>query len=880
MIAATARLLERYFNLRYDQTVTYLNRVVVSLAALAFILLATLIVAFDDVTDGRTGLSSLQMGDIAPSDIFAPESRTYVSQVLTQQRREAAAAGVSSIYAPPNPEIARQQTDLAGRILNFIDNVRRSAFDTVDQKTRDIEEITALALDRDTIRQLLELDNETWQDVSDQVIAVLERVMRADIRETNLPSVRAQIPNQVGVRFSEIEAQIIVAIVGDLTRPNSFPDEEATQAAREDAAAGIPDETRSFERGQIVVSGGTRIGPADFEALQQLGLLRTDDRRVQGIIEALLGSTVVMVIVGLYIARFEPVLLYREPRLLTLLAAIFLFVLVGARLGLNGEVYIYPTSALALIYVAIQGPHSAVIGTLGLAFLVGLMANNSLEFATLVAVGGIIGGLTLRRSERLNSYFFAGLMVAISNMAVAALFNLGVMDGTNATNLALLVIYSLLNGILTAAAAMAGMYIITLLFNLPTALKLVELSQPNQPLLQRLLREAPGTYQHSLQVGNLSEQAANAIGANAELTHVAALYHDIGKMLNLAFFTENQRDISNPHDTLNDPYRSADIIIGHVTGGDEMAKHYRLPNRIRDFIREHHGTSEVFVFYQQALILAGDDESMVDPDDFRYPGPRPQSRETAIMMLADSCEAAVRSRQPKNNQEIEETVRSVIDGKRKAGQLDESGLTLSDLKTIQDIYIDMLQATFHPRINYTEAIAKARQARDDEQQQEAASGGPTVTVPEAAPSKPAPRAETPEAVKKPETPPRREERPAPPVAAAPGSANPVQTDDDDAPLPEVPRLRRAGETRQANMSYNNNDDKSQPRDEPASADEPAQDAAHDNAAHDDAAHDATQSAKPEAADENGAATTEPASEDRPARQKSARRSKDKGEASS
>ena len=869
MIAATARLLERYFNLRFDQAVTYLNRLMVTLAALAFILLATLIVAFEDVTDGRTGLSTLEVGDIAPSDIFAPETRTYVSQVLTEQRREAAAANVAPIYAPPNPEIARQQTDLALRILNFIDNVRRAPFDTTDQKIRDIEEITALALDRDTIRQLLELDNETWQDVSDQVIAVIERVMRTDIRETNLSSVRAQIPNQVGVRFNEIEAGIIVAVVGDLIRPNSFPDEAATQETREAAAAGIPDEMRSFERGQIVVSSGTRVGPADFEALQQLGLLRTDDRRLQGIIEGLLGSTVVLVVVGLYIARFEPALLYREPRLLTLLAAIFLLVLLGARMGLNGEVYIYPTSALALIYVAIHGAHSAVIGTLGLAFLVGLMANNSLEFTTLVAVGGIIGGLTLRRSERLNSYFFAGLMVAISNMAVAALFNLGVADSINASNLALLVVYSLINGILTAAAAMAGMYIITLLFNLPTALKLVELSQPNQPLLQRLLREAPGTYQHSLQVGNLSEQAANAIGANAELTHVAALYHDIGKMLNPAFFTENQRDIGNPHDTLNDPYRSADIIIGHVTGGDEMARQYRLPNRIRDFIREHHGTSEVFVFYQQALILAGDDESMVDSDDFRYPGPRPQSRETGIMMLADSCEAAVRSRQPKNNQEIEETISTVIDGKRRAGQLDESGLTLNDLKVIQDIFIDMLQAMFHPRINYTEAIARARKAHDDEVA-EALAAAPALAAPEAAPVKAAPRTEAAEPAKKPELPapaPRRDERPASAATASTGNTKPAKSDEDDAPLPEVPRLRRTTETRQANLSYNNGDD-DQRRDEPTpDAASPGQAATDDV----EPASTAQDDADTPAADSD--------SEDVPARKATTRQGRTKGQAS-
>ena len=225
-------------------------------------------------------------------------------------------------------------------------------------------------------------------------------------------------------------------------------------------------------------------------------------------------------------------------------------------------------------------------------------------------------------------------------------------------------------------------------------------------MLQRLLREAPGTYQHSLQVGNLAEQAANAIGADAQLTHVAALYHDIGKMHNPLYFTENQQDIGNPHDTLNDPYRSADIIISHITEGDDMAKQAGLPQRIRDFIREHHGTTQVFVFYQRALNAVDGDKEAVDISDFTYPGPKPRSKETAILMLADSCEAAVRSIKPQSKQEISELVGKIIDSKRSEGQLDESFLTLNDLRTIREIFVDILQGMFHPRINYREAVGK------------------------------------------------------------------------------------------------------------------------------------------------------------------------------
>jgi putative nucleotidyltransferase with HDIG domain len=344
---------------------------------------------------------------------------------------------------------------------------------------------------------------------------------------------------------------------------------------------------------------------------------------------------------------------------------------------------------------------------IGLAFLMGLIADNSLEVAALVGGGGSIGALTLRRSERLNSYFFVGVIVALANVIVVTLFNLGGRASAEGVNVTLLIIYALVNGLLAGMIALAILYLVTLGFNLPTSLKLVELSQPNQPLLQRLLREAPGTYQHSLQVSNLSEQAANAVGANAALVRVAALYHDLGKILNPAFFVENQVDNVNPHDMLKDPYRSASIIISHVTDGEKLARQYRLPQRIRDFILEHHGTTLVSYFYTQAVAQAGDDES-VDSEQFTYPGPKPQTRETAILMLADSCESTVRAGKPSNKAEIEEIVDRIFESRLRDGQLNEANLTLNDLESVREIFVEMLQAVFHPRINYPTSTAPAQ----------------------------------------------------------------------------------------------------------------------------------------------------------------------------
>jgi cyclic-di-AMP phosphodiesterase PgpH len=788
MVERLAAFMERIFGLSAERAVKVIHRTGVVLSAAAFVLIATVIVAFENVFATGDTIANLQVSDIVPQDVRSPVTLTYVSQVLTERERQAAMDSVRAVFDPPDPNIARQQVQLARQILDFIENVRRDPYGTADQKTGDVNQITALTLDTPVVQRMLALDEQTWQSVDTEVSTVLERMMREQIRETDIPAVLTQLPMQVSVRFRADDVPVITSVVSDLIRPNTFPNPQATEQQKLIASLNTPAESRSFERGQIVVREGTRLEDVDYEALNQLGLLKSTDRRLQEIVRALLTSTLVMVITGLYIARFRPTL-FQRSRFLALLAAIFLIVLLGARLfSVGSQIYLYPTAAMGLLFVSIIGPEMAIVGTLGMALLIGLMADRSLEITTLVLLGGLIGPLTLRRSERLNSYFFAGLVVALTNVLVVVIFNLEMITTNQGPELSLLLVYSLVNGVLSAAASLAGMYLVTQAFNLPTSLKLVELSQPNQPLLQRLLREAPGTYQHSLQVANLSEQAANAIGANAELVRVAALYHDIGKMLNPAFFVENQADGVNPHDALDDPYRSADIIISHVTDGDRLARQYRLPGRIRDFILEHHGTTLVSYFYHQAMQRAEDKES-VDIEQFTYPGPIPQTRESGIMMVADSCESTVRARKPANKQEIADIVGQIIDDRQSMGQLDDSGLTSKDIKTIRAIFVEMLQAVFHPRINYPRLPQTQGLARKPENGAE--------PVPAALPGTPVTLIPAPQMMDAPLPPPKPAEdspTPEPTVTLARDSEKEeTLVDDDDSPLAEVPPLRRTSD---------------------------------------------------------------------------------------
>jgi len=792
MIEQLAKLLERYFKVDKDRARRMLHRLVVGGAAVMFVVINTLVIAFDDIFAGFNNIADLRVGSIAPQNIVAPDAPPFVSGILTEQAREAASENVQPVFDPPDPNVARQQTQLAEQIIAFVENIRRDPYATPEQRMGDINQITALELSETDIQLLLRMNDETWQAVQTEIINVLPRVMRESIRPAQLQTLRDQLPTQISIRFNPQERDFIVSFIDDLIRPNTFENPQATQETQQAAVNAVTDVQRTFERGQIIVREGERVDELAFEALQALGLLRSDDSRLQYIARALLASLLALVVMGLYMVRFESHIIYRQPRLLTLLASLTLLLLIATRfLGLNGNIYLFPTVTLSLLYVALASPRFAIVSTVGFAFMVGLMANNSLEITVLIAAGGIIGALSLRSAERLNAFFVAGALIALANAAVVTIFSLSAPTAIADVNFVESLLLSILSGILLVpAAAIAVMYAVTMAFNLPTALKLLDLSQPSKPLLQRLLREAPGSYQHSLQVANLAEQAASKIGANAQLTHVAALYHDIGKMINPVYFTENQQDIANPHDTLNDPYRSADIIIGHVTDGDEMAKQYRLPNRIREFIREHHGTTQVYVFYRRAVEAAGGDESGVDISDFTYPGPRPQSKETAILMLADSCEAAVRSIKPKSRDEINELVTKIFDDKRKHGQLDESTLTLNELHAIKESFLDILQGMFHPRINYQEAVAKSRPA--------AAPNKQTGNMPRA-------KSETASADKKRLT--RTDEMarpnnaPSKPEAAPTAgrthyvtqetSSVPIATDDeDDAPLAEVPRLPR------------------------------------------------------------------------------------------
>jgi putative nucleotidyltransferase with HDIG domain len=333
-----------------------------------------------------------------------------------------------------------------------------------------------------------------------------------------------------------------------------------------------------------------------------------------------------------------------------------------------------------------------------LGVLTGFLAPRGLEVGVYAAMSGAMGALVLGRADRLSSFFWGGLSAALACVAVVIIFRFPD-PAMDLVGKATLLGAGLISGGLSASLAFGLLLLVGSALGIATNLQLIELSRPDHPLLQFILREAPGTYQHSLQVANMAEQAARVIGANTLLTRVGALYHDAGKALRPHFFIENQVPGQNIHEQL-DPVTSAGVILAHVKDGLELARKYRLPPAVTAFIPEHHGKLEATYQYQAAKEAATGNGGSVDHQDFTYPGPRPRSRETAVLMLADGVEAKARAENPASDEEIERLVRWVIEDRLTKGQLDRTDLTLKDIDAIRRSFVNTLRGIYHPRLRY------------------------------------------------------------------------------------------------------------------------------------------------------------------------------------
>ncbi|HEY74852.1 MAG TPA: HDIG domain-containing protein [Thermoflexia bacterium] len=671
-----------------------------ALVALGLAVAATLILAFPLLPSRRL---VLEVGDVAPRDIRSPRQISFASAILTAEEQRRAAEAVQPVYTPPDAELAREQLERARQIMDYLTSVRADPFATPAQKRAWVLAVPELSsLPPADADALLALSDESWGRVQLEVLDTIGEVMRQGVREDQLEAAREKVSSLVGLDLSAEESRVTVALAQRLIVPNSFYDAAATEAARDQAREEVGPALRSIKAGEVIVREGELVTPLDLEALQILGLQqpRTNWADVIGNgLLALLG----ILILGVYLARFQPDVLREGRKILLLFLLLVLFLLLARLLVPDRTVlrYLFPAPALGMLITATLGPQTSVIVSILMGGAVGLISDGSLELTMYAVVGGLTATLALRRVDRLSVLFRSALFVSLAHLTVL-LGSYLPLEERDLLEIGLRMLVAATNGLVSASMALGGLFIIGPLFDIITTFRLIELSRPDHPLLRRLLQEAPGTYHHSLMVANLAEQAAELIGADPLLTRVGAYYHDIGKITRPYFFIENQMRGVNPHTRL-DPYTSAEIITGHVQDGLDLARRYRLPARVRAFIPEHHGTRRASFQYERALELVGDPE-LVNEADFHHKGPKPQSKETALVMLADSCEATVRARQPETPEELAAIVDEVFEQVLKSGQLDECPITMRELKRVRDSFVSTLKGIFHPRIQYPEAL--------------------------------------------------------------------------------------------------------------------------------------------------------------------------------
>jgi putative nucleotidyltransferase with HDIG domain len=652
---------------------------------------------------------ALQVGDIASAEVRAPKALDYVSELETGQAQEEARAKVEPQYDYTTARgslIATQQARIFNQRVAAIDAAFDLGVKPADRKS--ILQTTVPDLAKDERATLVGLNGDRWKAVRGEAARVLDQVERSELKDTQVADVRANLADRMAGDLSSAEQSLASALISPLVVPNSSFSSALTQQAQDRAAEEVPPSQVQIAKGEAIVHAGDRITPLDFEKIQKLQL---DDPRLD--LARLAGWFVLAdLLVGLVLGwfwRFRPRMWHRNNVLL-LVGFLLTFGTFALKLSAERSIlpFYVPAAAVAILVAILLDGGVALVLAAVLAVIAGAV-NDSIELASYVFLAGLAGTLAIRKGDRLHNFVEAGVAVAIVSALVVTAFSLlgqrdlrGVLElwaaaGASAGG--------------AAVAAVGSFAVLGNVFGITTVFQMLELANPSQPLLRRLLLETPGTYHHSLMVGNLAERAAESIGADPLLARVAAYYHDIGKLANPEAFIENQAGGENVHDELT-PEESAALLKSHVANGIDIAYAEHLPKSLIAFIPQHHGTALMSYFYakaqeEAAAPLGGLTTAQgraaaeaLDQRTFRHAGPKPQSREAAIIMLADGVEASVRSLASRDEPAIRAMVARIIDERLSDGQFDECDLTLRDVERIRESFVAQLLGMYHQRIAY------------------------------------------------------------------------------------------------------------------------------------------------------------------------------------
>ncbi|HHT36486.1 MAG TPA: HDIG domain-containing protein [Firmicutes bacterium] len=659
----------------------------------------------------------LEVGEVARQDIRVPRDMENRAQTQRAQQEAAAKAEAEAKIDPNfyivNHAVVVEAEERLDTVFAVIADARiepesdseSDAEETAANGQREpvtvqkrLAQVAEIVLPINYVERLLAADELEYNTFAEESKRIIMEQMKQRISESDVSYINDRIRvlfAQSDIRFELQEAAVLIA--GQVIKPNLALDQQAVEQRRQEAVRAV--KPVIVKAGEIIISDGTVVGEEHIQMLKDLGLYQ------EGIdYWSLLGLLIIVVLLLLLFAvslyKYQPDIIKSESRLAFVGSVLILVTLITKILSLINWLlimYLTPIALAGMLVTMLLDSRTGYLTVTVLSVISGIIFQ-SLPLVVQGLIGGLIAILSVSKVSQRSELMRAGFIVGGSNFLVMMAF--GLLQGDS--NMVVHSYLGMLNGLICSISTIGLLPYFESVFGITSAIRLLELTNPNHPLLRRLLMETPGTYHHSIMVGNLAEAAADAVGADGLLARVGSTFHDIGKIKRPIFFVENQLGADNPHDKIA-PSLSTLIITAHVKDGVELAKEHKLPPVVTSFISEHHGTDLVKYFYHRALEA---NEGGVEESDFRYPGPKPQTKETAIVSLADAVEAAVRSLPKPTPGKIEGLVRKIIRDRLDDGQLDESDLTFKDLNKIADAFSKVLIGIFHGRIEYPEKITR------------------------------------------------------------------------------------------------------------------------------------------------------------------------------
>ncbi len=643
---------------------------------------------------------------ISKKDIIAQKNITVIDTKRTEQHRQDVVQNIEPILIPAEDEFIKVNLDT---LQNSIQQIRNKNVNDLTKKDELslLFDIPSQSKKAYLANYLLIASEPDLQKMFDKAKLTLVKVLNIGITESSYENEKLDklIQRNIPANTPRNQVTVITALLKEIITPNLVVDDLATEIAKKNAQNSVKPYEVVFKKGDKILFEGEPVTKLKKDALREAGynVFELNFAGIIGIFLLVLFSTYIFL---QYEKSFDKKLLDSHHMVITGFLAILL-ALISVTIPTGFSPYILPFPAFIIILAIFTNARIAGFASMLMLALLTIGLHYGIEFTASFIFINIVSMITISRIKfsRRFDLILTGLKISIAGIIIVAciyLLEKFLIDVENLLILRDLCLF-FVNGILSGIIALGTLPILESSFGIITPYGLAELADHNQPLLKRLQFEAPGTYHHSLMVSNLAEAAAEAIGANPILARVGSFYHDIGKLKRPLFFVENQSyfGIENPHTKLN-PRLSKMVITAHPKDGVELAKEYHLPTIIHAFILQHHGEGLASYFYNQAIAEEGIEN--VKEEQFRYTGPKPNMKETGILMIADAVESAVRSLKTPSNEEIEAIIDKIIKERLNDGQFSDCPLTLKDLKVIATTFNRILRGMQHNRIKYHQAI--------------------------------------------------------------------------------------------------------------------------------------------------------------------------------